>query len=64
MGGPNVDFFIREVRESLQGDMLVIRLAFSLSLCQTRIPVFYPHLCKAGILRLFDRFAGWVSHFT
>jgi uridine phosphorylase len=25
MGGPNVDFFIREVRECLQGDMLVIR---------------------------------------
>ena len=25
MGGPNVDFFIREVRECVQGDMLVIR---------------------------------------
>ncbi|KAF7303604.1 Uridine phosphorylase [Mycena indigotica] len=26
MGHPNVDFFVREVRESLSGDMLIIRL--------------------------------------
>jgi uridine phosphorylase len=25
MGGPNVDFFIREVRECVRGDMLIIR---------------------------------------
>lgn len=25
MGGPNTDFFVREVRESLTGDMLVVR---------------------------------------
>lgn len=35
MGSPNVDFFIREVRESLSGDMVVIRSVFDLidSLC-------------------------------
>ena len=25
MGGPNMDFFVREVRECLKGDMIVIR---------------------------------------
>jgi hypothetical protein len=25
MGSPNADFFIREVRESLTGDMIVVR---------------------------------------
>jgi len=28
MGSPNVDFFIREVRESLSGDMVVVRSVF------------------------------------
>ena len=27
MGFPNTDFFVREVRECLSGDMLVVRLA-------------------------------------
>lgn len=31
MGSPNVDFFIREVRECLSGDMIVIRLADHIS---------------------------------
>lgn len=31
MGSPNVDFFIREVRESLSGDMVVIRSVSGLS---------------------------------
>ena len=26
MGSPNTDFFVREVRECLSGDMLVVRL--------------------------------------
>jgi uridine phosphorylase len=25
MGGPNMDFFVREVRESVRGDMVVVR---------------------------------------
>lgn len=37
MGGPNADFFIREVRECLRGDMLVIRLGSCGSL--TDLPV-------------------------
>lgn len=40
MGAPNVDFFIREVRECLQGDMLVIRWAVApCFVCQSRISI-------------------------
>lgn len=31
MGSPNVDFFIREVRECLSGDMVVVRFVVCLS---------------------------------
>jgi len=31
MGSPNTDFFVREVRECLSGDMLVVRLVISSS---------------------------------
>lgn len=37
MGAPNVDFFIREIRECLSGDMLVIRLGSCG--CLTDLPV-------------------------
>jgi len=47
MGGPNVDFFIREVRECLQGDMLVIRLGSCG--CLTGLPVGSLVLPKASI---------------
>ncbi|KAH0826337.1 purine and uridine phosphorylase [Lanmaoa asiatica] len=47
MGGPNVDFFIREVRECLQGDMLVIRLGSCG--CLTDLPVGSLVLPKASI---------------
>ncbi|KAG8221685.1 purine and uridine phosphorylase, partial [Butyriboletus roseoflavus] len=47
MGGPNVDFFIREVRECLQGDMLVIR--FGSCGCLTDLPVGSLVLPKASI---------------
>ncbi|KAN0082821.1 Nucleoside phosphorylase domain containing protein [Tylopilus felleus] len=47
MGGPNVDFFIREVRECLQGDMLVIRLGSCG--CLTDLPVGSLVLPKASL---------------
>jgi len=47
MGGPNVDFFMREVRECLQGDMLVIRLGSCG--CLTDLPVGSLVLPKASI---------------
>ncbi|KAF8547984.1 purine and uridine phosphorylase, partial [Imleria badia] len=47
MGGPNVDFFIREVRECLQGDMLVIR--FGSCGCLTDLPVGSLVLPKASL---------------
>jgi len=47
MGGPNVDFFIREVRESLSGDMVVIRLGSCG--CLTELPVGSVVIPKASI---------------
>ncbi|KAF9235082.1 nucleoside phosphorylase domain-containing protein [Melanogaster broomeanus] len=47
MGGPNADFFIREVRECIRGDMLVIRLGSCGSL--TDLPVGSLVLPKASI---------------
>ncbi|KAG6369257.1 purine and uridine phosphorylase, partial [Boletus reticuloceps] len=47
MGGPSVDFFIREVRECLQGDMLVIR--FGSCGCLTDLPVGSLVLPKASL---------------
>jgi uridine phosphorylase len=29
MGGPNMDFFVREMRESVHGDMVIIRYKFN-----------------------------------
>ncbi|KAJ7763127.1 nucleoside phosphorylase domain-containing protein [Mycena maculata] len=34
MGHPNVDFFVREVRECLSGDMLIVRSVFSFHLAR------------------------------
>jgi len=47
MGSPNVDFFIREVRESLSGDMVVIRLGSCG--CLTDLPVGSVVIPKASI---------------
>jgi len=47
MGGPNVDFFIREVREILSGDMVVIRLGSCG--CLTDLPVGSFVIPKASI---------------
>ncbi|EGN94288.1 hypothetical protein SERLA73DRAFT_188087 [Serpula lacrymans var. lacrymans S7.3] len=47
MGGPNVDFFIREVRECIVGDMLVIRLGSCG--CLTDLPVGSLVVPKASI---------------
>ncbi|KIK97583.1 hypothetical protein PAXRUDRAFT_211354 [Paxillus rubicundulus Ve08.2h10] len=47
MGGPNVDFFIREVRECVRGDLLIIRLGSCG--CLTDLPVGSLILPKASI---------------
>ncbi|KAI9567843.1 nucleoside phosphorylase domain-containing protein [Boletus coccyginus] len=47
MGGPNVDFFIREVRECLQGEMIVVRLGSCG--CLTDLPVGSLVIPKASI---------------
>ncbi|KAH7890252.1 nucleoside phosphorylase domain-containing protein [Phlebopus sp. FC_14] len=47
MGAPNVDFFIREVRECVRGDMLVIRLGSCG--CLTDLPVGCLVLPKASV---------------
>ncbi|KAH7908138.1 purine and uridine phosphorylase [Hygrophoropsis aurantiaca] len=54
MGAPNVDFFIREVRECVRGDMLVIRLGSCG--CLTDLPVGTLVLPKASVsvTRNFD----------
>lgn len=48
MGSPNMDFFVREVRECLAGDMLIIR---SDSCCISTEDSSYSCLIKARILR-------------
>ncbi|KAF8839768.1 purine and uridine phosphorylase [Paxillus ammoniavirescens] len=47
MGGPNVDFFIREVRECVRGDLLIIRLGSCG--CLTDLPVGSLVLPKASV---------------
>lgn len=51
MGYPNMDFFIREVRECLSGDMVVVRLVQAFVCMQaTGINKFRDFVMKAGIL--------------
>ncbi|KIJ63992.1 hypothetical protein HYDPIDRAFT_133286 [Hydnomerulius pinastri MD-312] len=47
MGGPNVDFFVREVRECVEGDVLIIRLGSCG--CLTDLPVGSLILPKASV---------------
>ncbi|KAJ3866383.1 nucleoside phosphorylase domain-containing protein [Lentinula novae-zelandiae] len=56
MGAPNMDFFVREARESITGDMVIIRLGSCGSLTHTSAPVgtvVVPKAC-VGITRNVD----------
>jgi len=50
MGFPNTDFFVREVRECLSGDMLVVRSAISSASTSSAPNVFQPSLGSCGAL--------------
>lgn len=55
MGSPNMDFFVREMRESVNGDMAIIRLAFRI-----RSLIFQEaHQCILD----WDRAVGWKISF-
>ena len=50
MGFPNTDFFVREVRECLSGDMLVVRSVISSVSTSNTSDVFKPSLGSCGAL--------------
>jgi len=54
MGGPNMDFFVREVRESLRGDMVVIRLGSCGALIDLPVGSIVMPRASVAVTRNFD----------
>ncbi|KAJ2912696.1 hypothetical protein MD484_g7713, partial [Candolleomyces efflorescens] len=54
MGSPNMDFFVREVRECISGDMLIIRLGSCGALVDVAVGSVVLPSSSIGITRNYD----------